>query len=77
MRIKKKISVTIDADMVDAIEDAANTLNIAKSQLAEDALRLWFKKKTEEHMAEGYIEMAKEDKESADLAFDAQKDILS
>lgn len=77
MRTKKKISVTIDAEMFEAIEDAAKTCNIAKSQLAQEALRLWFKKRTEESMAAGYVEMAKEDREFADTTFDAQKEILS
>lgn len=77
MRTKKKISVTIDAEMFEAIEDAAKICNIAKSQLAQEALRLWFKKRTEESMAAGYVEMAKEDREFADTTFDAQKEILS
>ena len=77
MKTKKKISVTIDADIFEAIEDAAKTFKIPKSQLTQEALRLWFKKKTEESMAAGYVEMAREDRECADTAFDAQKEILS
>ncbi|MFO8164277.1 MAG: hypothetical protein R6T98_07070 [Desulfatiglandales bacterium] len=77
MRTKKKISVTIDAEIVEAIEDAAKTCNMAKSQLTEEALRLWFKKRTQESMAAGYVEMAREDREFADTTFDAQKEILS
>ena len=77
MRTKKKISVTIDAELFEAIEDATKTCNIAKSQLAQEALRLWFKKRTEEYMAAGYVEMAREDREFADTTFDAQKEILS
>jgi metal-responsive CopG/Arc/MetJ family transcriptional regulator len=77
MRTKRKISVTIDAEIVEAIEDAAKTCNMAKSQLTEEALRLWFKKRTQESMAAGYVEMAREDREFADTTFDAQKEILS
>jgi len=76
MRTKKKISVTIDAELLEAIEDVAKTCNMAKSQLAQEAFRLWFKKRTEELMAAGYIEMAREDREFADTALDAQKEIL-
>ena len=76
MRTKKKMSVTIDAEILEAIEDVAKTCNMAKSQLAQEAFRLWFKKRTEESMAAGYIEMAKEDREFADTALDAQKEIL-
>jgi len=77
MRTKRKISVTIDAEMFEAIEDAAKTCNMAKSQLTQEALRLWLKKRTEESMAAGYVEMAREDREFADTTFDAQKEILS
>jgi len=76
MRTKKKMSVTIDAELLEAIEDVAKTCNMAKSQLAQEAFRLWFKKRTEESMAAGYIEMAREDREFADTALDAQKEIL-
>ena len=77
MRTKKKMSVTIDAEIFEAIEEAAESCNMAKSQLAQEAFRLWFKKRTEESMAAGYIEMAREDREFADTALDAQKEILS
>ena len=77
MRTKRKISVTIDAEMFEAIEDAAKTYKIPKSHLTQEALQLWFKKRTEEAMAAGYVEMAREDKECADITFDAQKEILS
>ncbi len=76
MRTKKKMSVTIDAEIFEDIEKAAKTRNIAKSQLAQEAFRLWFKKKTEESMAAGYVDMAEEDREFADTALDAQKEIL-
>ncbi len=45
MRTKKKMSVTIDAEIFEDIEKAAETCNMAKSQLAQEAFRLWFKKK--------------------------------
>jgi len=77
MRIKRKISVTIDEEILEAIEKASKTFNMAKSHLAQEAFRLWLKKKTEESMARGYVEMAKEDKELAEVTFEAQKEILS
>jgi metal-responsive CopG/Arc/MetJ family transcriptional regulator len=76
MRTKKKMSVTIDAEIFEDIEKAAEIRNMAKSQLAQEAFRLWLKKKTEESMAAGYVDMAKEDREFADTALDAQKEIL-
>ena len=77
MRTKKKISVTIDEEIFEAIEKASNNYNMAKSQLAQEAFSLWLKKKTGELMAMGYVEMANEDKEFADISFEAQKEIVS
>jgi predicted transcriptional regulator len=77
MRTKKKMSITIDAEIFEAIEKVAEVCNMAKSQLAQEAFRLWFKKRTEELMAKGYVEMAQEDREFADTTLHAQKEILS
>ena len=76
MRTKRKVSLTIDEDLYEAIEKASKTLNVAKSQLAQEAFRLWLKKETEDLMAKGYEEMAEEDKAFADVSFKAQKEIL-
>ena len=62
MRTKKKVSLTIDEDIYEAIEEASKTHHIAKSQLAQQAFRLWLKKETEVLMAKGYEEMGEEDK---------------
>jgi len=48
---------------------------MAKSQLAQEAFRLWLKKETETFMAKGYEEMAEEDKAFADITFEAQREI--
>ncbi len=77
MKTKKKMSITIDADIFNAVEKAAASCNMAKSHLAQEAFSLWFKKRTEELMAKGYVEMASEDQEFINLAFNAQNEILS
>lgn len=74
---KRKVSLTLDDDLCEDIEKAAKALNMPKSQLARKAFRLWLEKETEAMMAKGYEEMAQEDKTLADLAFQAQKEILS
>jgi metal-responsive CopG/Arc/MetJ family transcriptional regulator len=73
----KKISLTLDEDLCADIEKAAKTFNMPKSRLARKAFRLWLEKETENLMAIGYEEMAKEDKAFAETAFNAQKEILS
>ena len=41
MRTKRKVSLTIDEEIYEAIEKASKTLNLAKSQLAQEAFSLW------------------------------------
>jgi len=76
MRTKRKVSLTLDEELCADIEKAAKTFNIAKSQLAQKAFRLWLKNETEALMAKGYKEMAEEDKAFADLTFQSQREIL-
>ena len=76
MRTKRKISLTIDEEIYAAIDKASKTLNLAKSQLAQEAFSLWLKKETEALMAKGYEEMAEEDKSFADVTFEAQSETL-
>ncbi len=76
MRTKKKISLTIDAGIYSAVEEASKTYRIPKSHLAQEAFKLWLKRETEDLMAKGYEEMGKEDKDMAEQAFEAQREIL-
>lgn len=76
MQTKKKITITIDEELCEAVDQAARLLNIARSKLAQESFALWLEKKTEALMAEGYREMADEDQEFAKQALEAQKEIL-
>ncbi len=76
MRTKRKVSLTIDEEIYAAIDKASKTLNLAKSQLAQEAFSLWLKKQTEALMVKGYEEMAEEDKDFTDVTFEAQREIL-
>ncbi len=77
MITKSKISVTIDKDLLEAVEKAARVHKIAKSTLTQEAIKLWLKSKTEEQMAAGYEEQAKENLELVELAVDAQYEVLN
>ncbi len=76
MRTKRKLSITIDNKILEKIENISKVYNLSKSRLTEEALKLWFKKNTEELMARGYQEMAEEDQEFTELALEAQKEAL-
>lgn len=77
MGAKRKLSVTVDKEVLEAVENASKRYHMAKSRLAQEALKLWLKKKTQELMAKGYTEMAEEDTEFAEFSLEAQKEILS
>ena len=76
MRRKRKISLTIDEELFADIEKASKTFNMAKSQCAQKAFRLWLKKETEALMAKGYEEMTEEDRAFSDLTFQSQKEVI-
>jgi len=76
MRTKRKLSVTVDEDILQAVEKASKAYNMAKSQLAQEAFKLWLKNRTQDQMAKGYEEMAKEDEAFAELAIQAQREIV-
>lgn len=77
MRHKRKISLTIDEDVYTAIEKAAEIRNIAKSHIAQQALKLWLRAELEKQMAQGYEEMADDDLAFSEMTMDAQKEIIS
>ena len=75
MKTKKKVTITIDEDLYDVVNQATKTFNLNRSRLAQEAISLWLEKKTEELMAEGYKMMADEDRAFSELAIEAQKEI--
>jgi metal-responsive CopG/Arc/MetJ family transcriptional regulator len=77
MRTKRKLSITIDNKILEEIEKTTKARNFSKSKLTEEALKLWLKKNTEELMARGYKEMAKEDRDFAELSLEAQEEAMN
>ena len=77
MRTKLRLSLTIDENTYKAVEEAARTYRLAKSQIAQQAFELWLKKETEAMMSKGYEEMWEEDREFTDLVFESQREALS
>lgn len=77
MQTKRKVSLTIDAEVFDSIEKAAKMRHLARSHIAQKAFELWLQKENEALMARGYEEMAAEDRALAEQAFDAQREVLA
>jgi hypothetical protein len=75
MKTKRKVTITIDDDLYEVVNQATKRFNLARSRLAQEAISLWLEKKTEEIMAEGYRMMADEDRSYSELTIQAQKEI--
>jgi hypothetical protein len=75
MKTKRKVTITIDEDLYEVVNQATKRFNLARSRLAQEAISLWLEKKTEEFMAEGYRMMADEDRSFSELTIQAQKEI--
>ena len=76
MQTKKKITITIDEGLCAAIDQATKRFKMARSQVAQEALSLWLKKQTGALMRQGYREMAEEDRQLVEWAFEAQREML-
>jgi len=76
MQTKKKITITIDEELCEAIDQAAKRFKMARSQLAQEALSLWLKKQTGALMRQGYREMGEEDRQFVELTFEGQREML-
>lgn len=77
MRTKAKISLTIDKELHEIIEKTSKAQKIAKSQIAEQAFKLWLRMETEKLMSKGYEEMYEEDSLFAEKAFEAQREVIN
>lgn len=76
MRTKRKLSITVDYKLLEEIEKTSKAHHFSKSRLTEEALKLWFKKNTEELMARGYKKMAEGNQEFTELALEAQREVI-
>jgi hypothetical protein len=77
MHTKRKLSLTVDNEIFDAIEHASKTYNMAKSHIVQRAVELWLRKETEALMAKGYEEMAEEDRAFAEITLESQRETVS
>jgi len=77
VKTKTKVSLTIDQELNKLIEQRAKARNVPKSQIAEQAFRLWLRFETETLMARGYEEMAEEELDMAERAFLAQQELIN
>lgn len=66
MAAKVKVTVSLDEALVRELGGASRKRGKPRSQLVEEALRLWRRSQLEQALKEGYLAMAKEDRQTAE-----------
>lgn len=66
MASKIKITVSVDKALARELGGASRQKRKPRSQLVEEALRLWRRSQLEQALKQGYQAMAKEDRASAE-----------
>jgi len=66
LRQKVKLTVSLDRDLVETLDEMTRQSKKPRSQVVQEALRLWRRKDLQEKLAEGYRSMAEEDRKTAE-----------
>jgi metal-responsive CopG/Arc/MetJ family transcriptional regulator len=64
---KQKVTITIDETIIKDIDRLSKKEGESRSNLIEKALKVWRRKQFEKELIEGYVAMAKEDLETAEV----------
>ena len=74
---KAKMTVTIHDGLIRELDRIATDESRSRSDLVEEAVRMWQKRRIGLELIEGYREMADEDKEAAESSLDAGLEALT
>ena len=66
MASKVKVTVSLDETLVHELGGASRKKGKPRSQLVEEALKLWQRRRLEQELKEGYLAMAKKDRTTAE-----------
>ena len=66
MRRKVKLTISLDQDLVETLDEMTRQTKKSRSQVVQNALRLRLRKELNEKLAEGYRSMAGEDRKMAE-----------
>jgi len=66
MASKVKVTVSVDEGLIRELGGASRKTRKPRSQLVEEALRLWRRARLEQALKEGYQAMASEDRATAE-----------
>jgi len=73
---KVKVTLSLDEDLVEALDRIGRQSKKPRSRVVQEALGLWRRKELQDKLAEGYRAMAEEDRETAERGLAAFREIL-
>ena len=76
MAKKVKLTVSLDEDLVQTLDEISRQRKKPRSHVVQEALRSWRRSNVQDKLAEGYRAMAEEDRETAERHVPAFKEIL-
>ena len=76
MAAKVKLTVSLDQDLVETLDEMSRQSRKPRSRVVQEALRLWRRKQLHDKLAEGYRAMAEEDRETAERHLPPFREIL-
>ena len=76
MKNRQKVTITLDHAIVEEIDRLSKDLKESRSQMIEEAIKVWREKRLEKELTDGYVAMAKEDAETAEANLEAGTEIL-
>jgi metal-responsive CopG/Arc/MetJ family transcriptional regulator len=76
MATKVKVTISVDEALIRELAKASRNTGRPRSQIVEEALRLWRRSQVEQALKEGYRAMASEDRRTAERGLDAGWEIV-
>lgn len=76
MAQKVKLTLSLDEDLVQTLDKISRESKKPRSRVVQEALRAWRRRELHEKLAQGYREMAEEDRKAAERHLPAFREIL-
>ena len=76
MAHKVKLTVSLDQDLVETLDEISRQSKKPRSRVLQEALRFWRRKQLHDKLAAGYRAMTEEDRETAERLLPAFRETL-
>ena len=77
MANKQRVTIALDRNILEEIDRLSKEQSESRSRIIEGAIKLWRKRQLEKELVEGYLDMSKENTETAEANLVAGEEVLS